>query len=348
MSGHDIIVIGASAGGIEALTKLFADLPPDLPAAIFVVLHIPAQSVSTLPSIFSRAGHLPAFHALEKATIEPGHIYVAPPDHHLLIEQAFMRVVRGPKENRHRPAVDPLFRSAAHAYGRRVIGVVLTGALDDGSAGLLAIKRQGGIAVVQDPEDALYPSMPQNAIANAAVDYVTPLADIPKLLVQLTYQQVEEEEVSQVSQDLDKEVKIAEMDKAVMHEHEHPGVPSAFSCPECGGVLWEVQDEGLLRFRCRVGHAYSTESYMSAQVELVEDALWAALKTLEETSSLNHRMAEQARRDNKLFLLKRFEEREQAALHRAEIIRQVVEKDDAYNTKVGLHSFELIDSEQSG
>lgn len=347
MPGHDIIVIGASAGGIEALTKLFAELPPDLPAAIFVVLHIPAQSVSTLPAIFSRAGHLPAFHGLEKATIEYGHIYIAPPDHHLLVEQGYMRVVRGPRENRHRPAVDPLFRSAARAYGKRVVGVVLTGSLDDGTAGLLALKRRGGVAIVQDPKDALYRSMPQNAIENVAVDYVLPLDDIPRLLVHLSHQEVEEE-TTPVSKELDKETRIAEMDKDAMHDYQHPGVPSVFSCPECGGVLWELQEDGLLRFRCRVGHAFSSESYMAAQVEAVEDALWAALKTLEETASLNHRLSEQARERNQTFLLKRFSEREQAALRRAEIIRQVLEKDDASNADVEMHSFELPLTEQSG
>lgn len=159
MSEHDILVIGASAGGVEALSTLVRSFPPKFSAAIFVVLHIPAEGRSMLPTIFNRIGHLPACHPEDGASIKHGQIYIAPPDHHLLIEQEHVRVVRGPRENRHRPAIDPLFRSAARAYGPRVIGVVLTGALDDGTAGLLAIKRQGGLAIVQDPRDALYSSM---------------------------------------------------------------------------------------------------------------------------------------------------------------------------------------------
>src|SRR5437588_6269412 len=166
MPGHDVIVIGASAGGVEALMALTGTLPRDLPAAVFVVLHIPAQSPSLLPSILSRVGSLKVVHATDGAKIEHGCIYVAPPDHHILLERGKVRVVRGPKENRHRPAVDPLFRSAALAYGPRVVGVILTGSLDDGTAGLLAVKRRGGIAVVQDPNEALYSSMPLNALTH--------------------------------------------------------------------------------------------------------------------------------------------------------------------------------------
>jgi two-component system, chemotaxis family, protein-glutamate methylesterase/glutaminase len=168
MTGHDIIVIGASAGGVEALVRLVHDLPANLPAAVFVVLHIPAQSPSLLPNILNRAGLLKALHPTEKMEIERGHIYIAPPDQHLLVKNGYMQVVRGPKENRHRPAIDPTLRSAALAYGPRVIGTVLTGALDDGTAGLRAVKLRGGLAVVQDPEDALYPSMPQSALSNCS------------------------------------------------------------------------------------------------------------------------------------------------------------------------------------
>src|SRR5437016_12022670 len=192
MPGHDIIVVGASAGGVEALVTLARSLKRNLQAAVFVVLHMPAQSPSLLPEILGRAGPLKAVQATDDMQIEPGHIYVAPPDHHMLMELGKVRVVRGPKENRHRPAVDPLFRSAALAYGPRVIGVILTGALDDGTAGLLAVKRRGGIAIVQDPDEALYPSMPLSALANVEVDYRLPLSSIGPLLVHLASEQVEE------------------------------------------------------------------------------------------------------------------------------------------------------------
>src|SRR5947199_9158576 len=176
MSGHDIIVVGASAGGVEALVTLARSLKRNLQAAVFVVLHMPAQSPSLLPEILGRAGPLKAVQATDDMQIEPGHIYVAPPDQHMLMELGKVRVVRGPKENRHRPAVDPLFRSAALAYGPRVIGVILTGALDDGTAGLQAVKRRGGITIVQDPDEAFYPGMPLSALQHVQVDYTLPLA----------------------------------------------------------------------------------------------------------------------------------------------------------------------------
>ncbi len=167
---HDIVVIGASAGGVEALIRLTSALPRDLPASLFVVLHTPARSKSMLPAILSRSGNLPAIHAEHGSAIEPGCIYVARPDHHLIIKPGFVSVTQGPRENRQRPAIDPLFRSAALAYGHRVVGVVLSGSLDDGTSGLVSIKARGGTAIVQDPADALFDSMPRSAIENVAVD----------------------------------------------------------------------------------------------------------------------------------------------------------------------------------
>ena len=209
MTGHDIIVVGASAGGVEALVTLVGSLPADLPAAVFIVLHIPAQCPSVLPDILARSGPLVALHAEDGDAIELGKIYVAPPDHHLLIVHESIQITHGPKENRHRPAVDPLFRSAATAYKQRVIGVVLTGSLDDGSAGLLAIKQCGGLTVVQDPEDALYPSMPQHAIEHVAVDYVLPLLEIGVLLGRLTRVPVQEPQEDTSCDDLEIESKSA-------------------------------------------------------------------------------------------------------------------------------------------
>jgi two-component system, chemotaxis family, protein-glutamate methylesterase/glutaminase len=294
MSGHDIIVIGTSAGGVEALVKLVHGLPADLPAAVFVVLHIPAHSPSLLPTILSRAGRLPAVHPADDTKIEHGCIYIAPPDHHMVIERGHIRVVRGPKENRHRPAVDPTLRSAARSYGPRVIGIILTGALDDGTAGLLAVKRRGGIAVVQDPEDALYPSMPQNAIEYVAVDYIVPLSQIASLLKRLVDEKTPDEAAYPVPPDMNNEVSAVAMDKNASSENEHIGLPSVYSCPECGGVLWEIQDNNLLRFRCRVGHAFTSETMLAQQDETLEEALWATLKTLEESASLTQRMIQQA------------------------------------------------------
>ncbi len=212
MIGHDIIVIGASAGGVETTMKLVGDLPRNLPAALFIVLHIAADSPSLLPEILSHAGPLPALHPTDTTAIVSGHIYVAPPDHHLMIEQGYVRIVRGPKENRHRPAVDPLFRSAAKSYRQRVVGVILTGSLDDGTAGLLAVKRCGGIAVVQHPHDALYSGMPQSALNNLQVDYCLPVRNIGALLERLAHETVEDDLSHELPVNIAKEVCSPEME----------------------------------------------------------------------------------------------------------------------------------------
>ncbi|HEX6293263.1 MAG TPA: chemotaxis protein CheB [Herpetosiphonaceae bacterium] len=328
MPGRDIIVIGASAGGVEALTTLVRGLPADLSAAVFIVLHIPPQSPSLLPSILSRSGPLSAAHPRDGDPIRAGQIYVAPPDHHLLIEQGRVRVVRGPKENRHRPAVDPLFRSAACIYGQRVIGVVLTGSLDDGTAGLQAIKTRGGIAVAQAPEDALYPSMPRSAVENVAVDYCLPMAQMASLLAELANNPVADEESYPVPREMELESRIVGMDMAALQSEERPGLPSAFSCPECNGVLYELHDSDLVRFRCRVGHAFSVESVFAEQAEALETALWVALNTLEESASLGRRMAQQARERGHMMLVRRFESKARESEQRAATIRQVLVRDD--------------------
>lgn len=327
MPGHDIIVIGASAGGVEALVKLAGQLPSDLSASIFIVLHIPAQNPSLMPGILTRSGPLVATHPDDGEEIKHGHIYVAPPDQHLLIERGHVRVVHGPKENRHRPAIDPLFRSAAYTYGPRVVGVVLTGSLDDGTAGLWSVKRRGGLAIVQDPDEALYPSMPRSALAHVEVDYCLPLSEIGATLVQLVNQQAEEEGAYPVPEDMEREVKYVEMaDGNTISSNERVGSPSAFSCPECGGVLWEHHDGELLRFRCRVGHAFSVDSVLAAQIEQLENALWTALKTLEENASLSRRMAQQAHTRGQEWLARSFEERLREAEQHSFIIRQVLQK----------------------
>jgi two-component system, chemotaxis family, protein-glutamate methylesterase/glutaminase len=326
VSKHDIIVIGASAGGVEALSELVGMLPSDLPAAIFIVLHIPAQSPSLLPEILSRKGPLPAAHPHDGEQIKPGHIYIAPPDRHMLIEEGYISLSRGPKENRHRPAIDVLFRSAAVAYGPRVIGVILTGSLDDGTAGLLAIKRRGGMAVVQDPKDALYPSMPMSALAHVQVDHCMPLAQIGRILPSLATESAQPEEAYPVPQEMQDEVKIAEMDMVELNSNTHPGVPSAFTCPDCGGVLWEIQDDKLVRFRCRVGHSFTLESMLAGQSEALEHALWVALETLEETTSLSRHMVNDARTRGQEWLARRFEERLQRAEENASVLRDVLLK----------------------
>ena len=327
MPGHDIVVVGASAGGVETLIKLVEKLPADLPASVFVVLHIPPQNPSLMPEILSRSGRLKAVHPRDGEAIQQGCIYVAPPDLHLLVEQEHIHLLRGPRENRHRPAIDPLFRSAAAAYGPRVVGVILTGSLDDGTAGLLAIKRLGGVAIVQDPADALYPSMPLNALGHVNVDYKLPVSEMGPLITHLAYEPVDKEGAYHVPEEMEIEMRIAEMNMNALNNGEYAGTPSVFSCPECGGVLWEIQDGGLVRFRCRVGHAYSIESMTAAQSERVEEALWTALKTLEESVSLSRRLAHQARERGQDWLAQRFEEKLRDAEQRAEMIRSVLFRD---------------------
>jgi two-component system chemotaxis response regulator CheB len=299
-------------------------LPKDLPAALFVVLHIPAQSPSLLPDILNRVCPLTVLHPEDGTKIVYGHIYIAPPDHHLLIEQGHIRVTRGPRENRHRPAIDPLFRSLAYACGPRAVGVVLTGALDDGTSGLLAIKQQGGIAIVQDPDEALYPSMPQSAIEHVSIDYCLPLAEIGPLLTRLAHDSVQTEPPSPPDEEMQREIRIAAMETNALNEHDQIGNPSAYSCPECGGVLWEIQNGNLLRFRCRTGHAFSPESVLAEQSEQLERALWAALKTLEEKVSLMRRLALQAQENQHVWLAERYEIQWREAEEYATLLRRIL------------------------
>ena len=322
MPDHDIVVVGASAGGVEALVELTRSLPDNLPAALFVVLHVPSTGTSALPDILSRQGRLSAAHAKDGEPIETGRIYVAPPDHHVLLRTGHVHLARGPRENGHRPAVDPLFRSAAREYASRVIGVVLSGALDDGTAGLAAIKHRGGLAVAQEPTDALYPGMPGSAMANVPVDHVSPAASMGALLARLTREPAAEVP-GPAPADMNVEVEVEGFSLEAI-EGEHPGKPSGFSCPDCNGVLWEIEDQGLERYRCRVGHAWSPESLLTHQSEGLEAALWIALRSLEERAALAKRLAEPARRRGHLITATRFEEQASEAQQAARLVRNLL------------------------
>jgi two-component system chemotaxis response regulator CheB len=323
MSKRDIIVIGASSGGIEALTEVVSRLPEDLPAAVFIVVHVLPRSVSMLPDILNRAGPLAAAHAKDNEKIKAGRIYVACPDFHMLIADGSVRLVRGPRENNTRPAIDPTFRTAARAYGPRVIGVVLSGALDDGTAGLQTIKEQGGIAVVQDPKEALFPDMPQNALAEVAVDHVVPKAEIAPLLARLAAEPAADTPAP-MRPELQKETEIEAIHMKTPDD-DKPGQPSVYGCPECGGVLWEMHDGEILRFRCRVGHGYSSEGLLSEQTEGLDVALWTAYRSLQENASLAKRLAEWAKRDRQhTRLVERFEQRARSAEEQAETIKKLL------------------------
>lgn len=323
MSGHDILAIGGSAGGLEALRELIKRLPGDLPAAIFVVLHVSPDKPSLLPTLLNHVGQFLALHPSDGTPIRNGCIYIAPPDHHMLIEGPIVRVVRGPRENRCRPAIDPLFRSAAACYGTRVIGAILSGNLDDGTAGLLAIRRYGGISLVQDPAEAAYKDMPESALAAMPVDGCLTIAELAPRIVELV-QRPASTWVRAEDQSVEMELDAMAVDIKRMEKDERPGTSSPYSCPDCGGVLWELDDEGLLRFRCRVGHAFSVEGMLAEQSEALERALWIALKTLEERASLLRRMISRAGLNSNPHLVSRFSEEFQSAEEGAVAIRKVL------------------------
>jgi two-component system chemotaxis response regulator CheB len=322
MAHRDIIVIGASMGGVEALTRLVAQFPENLAAAVLIVLHVSPTTKSVLPKILSRAGPLPARHPDDREVLRPGHIYVAPNDRHLLVEDGQVRVVKGPRENGHRPAVDPLFRSAARAYGPRVVGVVLTGALDCGTAGLIAVKARGGLAVVQAPSDAYCPDMPRSAMEYAQVDHVVPLAELGALLVGLVSAPlVHQTPAVAPPRAMVEEVKMMTADRDPL-DPPPKGEPSHYSCPDCGGVLFEMDEQGLLRYRCRTGHGYTGTALAVGQQRVLDDALWAAVRALEENAALTRRMAKNSRERGHHLAAARYEERSRAAEQQALLVRQ--------------------------
>jgi two-component system chemotaxis response regulator CheB len=335
MATERIVVVGASAGGVEALSELVAALPADFPAPIIIVLHIPPDSPSLLPRILARRSALQVVAAEDGMKVQPGTVYVAPPDRHVLIDDdGTLETPRGPRENNHRPAVDPLFRSAALAYGAKAVGVILTGTRDDGTSGLNAIKACGGTAIVQDPNDAAYPWMPKNALEHVEVDHAVPLKDLPVLLTSVLKQKPKPAVVNADIGRLEQEKRIAAMTSKSMQEDDRPGKPSAFSCPDCGGVLWEIEEGDMVRYRCRVGHAFSPDSMVGALDQSLETALWSALKTLEESARLAHRLAENESARGHAWLVKRFRDREIEARDRAEVIRRFLRDEPGESASV--------------
>jgi two-component system chemotaxis response regulator CheB len=303
---HDVIAIGASAGGVEVLLELVRKLPEDLPAAVFVVVHMPAGHTSTLPELLTARGPLPAKHPLHEEKIAPGNIYVAPPDNHLVVRQGSMEVVRGPKENGHRPAADVLFRTASAAYGPRVIGVVLSGYGDCGTAGMMSIKARGGLGVVQTPESAQAPYMPNSVLARVAVDHTIHPAELPGLLARLTRTSAGPE--------------LAVDDFVKQLEGEELGTRAEIVCPICDGVLTEAQPGVFQHFRCHVGHSFSLESLVREQSEELERTLWAAVRALEESAALSRRLSLAERGE----LRQSFAEKATTHTQQAEYLRQML------------------------
>lgn len=329
MAVHDIVVVGFSAGGIDPLLRLVGNLPADFPGAVFVVHHFPPRSVSALPSILKRATTIGVAQAVDREPILPGRIYVARPDQHLLLEAGRVRLTHGPREQGHRPAIDPLFRSAAHAYGARVAGVILSGTLDDGTAGLMEIKAHGGVALVQQPEEASYPGMSLSAIRNVPVDYVASAQELAKILDRLARGH---EQSSAPSADFDAH----SFDPAVHRDTPDPAVAGSASlrhpeelggaatmvCPECGGVLFESERGEFLHFRCHVGHAYSEEALFASQSRALEGALWSAVRALEEKADLSRRLSERSGRRGLPRAAAQFEASAREAERGSALIRQ--------------------------
>lgn len=329
MAQHDLIVIGGSAGGVEALSTLVAGLPVDLQAAVCVVIHLHPYSRGGLANVISRIGPLPVEAATDGTVLKRGTIYVAVPDRHMLLltdgDELRIRLVRGPRENRNRPAIDPLFRSAALAVGARTIGVVLSGALDDGTAGLWSIRDAGGITVVQDPADALVASMPRSALEEAGADHVAPARELGALLGRLARQPSASRGENPDDVDvLANEVALAAIDEDVHRSPERDGVPSRFACPDCGGVLWDVSEGGPLRFRCETGHAYSPASLDEQQMQTIEEALWAALRAVEDRQALARTRAERATARGMDAFAARFTVQAEAAEQHGAVLRHLL------------------------
>jgi len=300
---RDIILFGGSAGAIEALQQILRTLPRRFAASLFVVIHTSADGPGMLPRVLSRAGFLKAVHPADGDRIIPGYVYVAPPDRHLILRSNdTLHVFRGPRENGTRPAVDPLFRSAAAAYGPRAIAVVLSGFLDDGAAGLFAIRKRGGLAIVQDPNDALAGDMPQRALSYAGADHVLRASEIGAKLAGLagegskvvTMKRQTRMRAARAGKGNGDETQKTPNAFTAYPEESGEGSPSAFACPECHGVLWEIKEGGGVRYRCRTGHAYAEATLNQELSRAAEAALWAAMRALEEKASMARRMADAA------------------------------------------------------
>lgn len=280
-----VIVVGASAGGMQALQMLVAQFAPDLSAPVFVVMHMaPDTTGDVLVRVLDQAGPLPCRHAKDGERFQPGTIYLAPSDCHMLIDTEKIHITKGARENRSRPAIDPLFRSAAVAHGNRVIGAILTGYLDDGTSGMQAIKRCGGTCIAQDPDDAAYPDMPRSVIVNVGVDHCLPVANMGGLLSQIA--QIRPAPRTPPPEDVVIEARIAQRVLSDLPSVQTLGDQVPYNCPDCGGVLWQIKDGDLLRYRCHTGHAFTSSVLLAVQSAKIEETLWTALRMFEERQNL--------------------------------------------------------------
>ena len=324
MSVRNVFVVGASAGGFNALRRLAAELPRDLDAAVLVVLHVAPDFPSSLPQFLEAVGRLPAVQASHDDAIVPGRIYVAPPDHHMLVHDSRIVLSRGPRENFSRPAIDPLFRSAAQTYGPKVTGVVLSGTLGDGTVGLMVIKAHGGTTVVQDPKDLKYSQMSELAIESAPIDYILPIEKIAALLVdRANGSSSKTGKTDSMETSIEHSPDLVERDLKAQVEGQRSGQTAIYSCPECGGTLWQVDEQKMVQqFRCHVGHAYAPDALLNGISNNMENALWTAVRALVERATLNRQIAKRLRDNGREARAQSMEE--QAALddHNMKIIRE--------------------------
>jgi two-component system chemotaxis response regulator CheB len=292
VSRHEVIAIGASAGGVSALLELAAAWPPRLPAIVLVTLHVGANS-SALPMLMTLRGNNPAMHAKDGDELKPGTIVVAPPDRHLLVHQGRVVLSHGPKEHHTRPAIDPMFRTVAIEYGPRAIGVILTGRRDDGAAGLRALKECGGLAVVQDPQDAESEEMPRAALQAVTPDACLPLdAIVPWCVRMLDEPGATPSDPTRARDRTEREMSVFAGEGNTMETLDSLGRPSKFTCPDCEGVLWQMDESGPPRFRCHTGHAFSLRSLEDTQAEQAEEALWSALRAMQQKETILRRLAQ--------------------------------------------------------
>ncbi len=326
MANRNIIVAGASAGGVTALVNLVKSLPANFNGSIFVVVHISSFSPSYLPDILSNAGSLEAIHPKNGEKIKPKMIYIAPPDHHMLVERGHIIVAKGPKENRFRPSIDALFRSAAYVYGSQVIGIVLSGLLDDGTSGLWSVKRLGGKCIIQLPEDAEFPSMPENVLKYVEVDYSVPISLMGDILEKLTREKIDTNPALS-----DKELKLLEMEVAIATKDGafergilDMGILTPFTCPECHGALVQLIEGKIIRFRCHTGHAYTISSLLAEVSEDVESTLWQAMRGLEEATMLLNKVADLYDANGDKDEAARFNKKAKTIADRARVIHDAV------------------------
>jgi len=333
-----LVVVGASAGGVEALRALVGGLPPDLGAAVLTVLHIPRAGPSALAKILGRAGPLPCSSAVDGEPLESGRIYVAPADHHLLVLDGRVRLSRGPAENGHRPAVDPLFRSAARLFGSRTVAVVLSGARDDGTAGAATVARHGGRVLVQDPDDALHPSMPRSVIEHVGAHRTGPAAKLGPVVAEVVAALGEIPTNPGSASDADAELAALETAMANMEDLTSDVLalgPAGLACPTCHGGLFELPGEPMPRYRCWVGHAWSPQSLLDEQAAGFEGALWVALRSLEEKAALARRLRETAERRGSTGAAERFDAMGEEAEQAGRLIRDLIARLDVLTEAPG-------------